>query len=125
MSLIRSLFSLEGRVSRRRYWNIQIIYIGLFVFAIWLATLQPRDDAPTRQVFMAIGFYGLLAFIFATSFTLGIRRCHDRGKPWVWMLFAVVPFVGLIALFDIWFLAGTRGPNAYGAEPTSRDGTYL
>lgn len=50
------------------------------------------------------------------SLELTVRRIHDLGKPWFWLLISLVPFIGGIALL-IWFcMPGETKANQWG-EP--------
>lgn len=62
-------------------------------------------------------------FIIWASFAVELKRWHDRGKSWVWLLLELVPIVGpLWALIELGCRVGTLGPNAYGPSPMGMSG---
>ena len=62
------------------------------------------------------GLVGLVLII--PNLAVAAKRWHDRDKSGWWMLIALVPIIGWIwALVETGFLAGTSGPNRFGADP--------
>ena len=98
--------SFEGRIERSDWWKG---FVGLLVlqFISWLLF---GDD-------------GLLAFVASVllllaGLALHLKRLHDRGKSWPWLLLLLIPVVGLIwAIIDLGLLEGDAGPNRYGPPP--------
>ena len=98
--------SFEGRIGRADWWKG---FVGLVVlqFISWLL----------------FGDEGLLAFVASVllllaGIALHLKRLHDRGKSWPWLLLLLVPVVGLIwAIVDLGVLEGEPGPNRYGPPP--------
>jgi Protein of unknown function (DUF805) len=51
-----------------------------------------------------------------------VRRLHDRNKPAVWVLLAVVPVIGTIwSIVELGFRRGTPGRNRYGRPVAAVD----
>ncbi len=98
--------TLEGRIGRADWWKG---FVGLLVlqFISWLLF---GDD-------------GLLAFVASVllllaGLALHLKRLHDRGKSWPWLLLLLVPVVGLIwVIIDLGLLEGEADPNRYGPPP--------
>nr|WP_075091068.1 DUF805 domain-containing protein [Haloferula sp. BvORR071] len=85
----------------------------------------PVEFDPSQQelpaAFLAVlGVCGLLAIpMFWIVLALLAKRWHDRGKPAVWILIYLIPFVGAVwTLIECGCLRGTVGPNEFGADPT-------
>lgn len=98
----------EGRAHRTEYWmfflvNV-LIYAGLSVV---------EDILGIWGVFS--GFYGLALFI--PSVAAAVRRLHDTGRSGWWVLIALVPLIGTIALLVLLALESQPGPNEYGEVP--------
>ena len=102
--------SFEGRIGRGDWWKG---FIGLLVLQ-FLSWVLFGDD-------------GLLAFVASVllllaGIALHLKRLHDRGKTWPWLLLLLIPVVGLIwAIIDLGTLEGDAGPNRYGPPPVGAD----
>ncbi len=104
---VKSLYTnidFKGRTGRAQYW-----YFTLFCFLIGIIT----------GILDGILFGGFLSMIVALglllpSLELTVRRVHDLGQPWFWMLIGIIPYIGGIALL-IWFcLPGEEKENQWG-----------
>ena len=96
----------KGRPSRSQYWYFSLYYLILAIAA---------------GILDGILFGGILGMLLSLglllpSLELTVRRIHDLGKPWFWLLISLVPFIGGIALL-IWFcMPGETKANQWG-EP--------
>ena len=61
--------------------------------------------------------YGLAVTL--PGLAVSVRRLHDIGYSGWWMLLLIVPFLGPVALFVMFCLAGDQGDNKYGAAPAA------
>ena len=103
--------SLEGRIARGDWWKG---FAGLLVlqFLSW----------------MLFGSDGLFAFVASVllliaGLALHLKRLHDRGKSWPWLLILLIPVIGLIwAIVDLGLMEGEAGANAYGPPPLEGGG---
>jgi len=139
--MIDYFFSFKGRIPRKHYWisTLVIISLAILAFAIGFGLLELGIGMVAAFALPAI----LFAVIVVASFSIGLRRLHDRNKGWRWLipfyilptildaerlglaanslLFWVVTAIGLglsiWALVDLGFLRGTDGPNEYGEDP--------
>lgn len=106
--------SFEGRINRAKLWaGIGVMIAGSIIVAIIDALLG-------TQMGNGMGILGLiysLAMIYP-AVALYAKRWHDRGKSGWWTLIILIPIVGAIwALIELGILAGTNGPNRFGADP--------
>lgn len=97
----------NGRARRSEYW-----YFVLFNLIVSLGL--GMVDVFTGLGFLS-GLYGLIAII--PSIAVGVRRLHDTGKSGLWLLVALIPFIGWIIL--IYFMVQDSLPfdNQYGPNP--------
>lgn len=85
------------------------------------AQLRNMLDLLPVEIQSGILFGGILGMLLSLglllpSLELTVRRIHDLGKPWFWLLISLVPFIGGIALL-IWFcMPGETKANQWG-EP--------
>jgi uncharacterized membrane protein YhaH (DUF805 family) len=98
--MIKAAFSFHGR-SRRL--GFRLSFLMLFVYELYVGILNFGE--------LPEWYWGIAASPLIWLFlSQGIRRCHDLGKPW-WYL--IIPFY----VFLLLFVPGQRGSNQYGADP--------
>ena len=120
----------NDRTSTRGYWiaflcnvivNI-ILQILLLIGGASLAAIATSMQAGSATS-MLTGF-GLFIYILIIiwgianiipGLAIAIRRLHDTGKPWVYVLFALIPCVGWIILLV--FLTKTTAPAQFSNSP--------
>jgi uncharacterized membrane protein YhaH (DUF805 family) len=98
----------RGRSSRREYWTF---ILGNFLILVCVAAATP-----TVEAFRYSGGLCLLVSLVA-SLAIGVRRLHDLNKGGGWLLLAVIPYLGGIALLVILLLKGDPETNEYGSDP--------
>jgi uncharacterized membrane protein YhaH (DUF805 family) len=59
--------------------------------------------------------YGLAVLL--PSLACAVRRLHDTNKKGLWILIALVPFIGGIWLLVLLATDGTQGDNQFGRNP--------
>jgi uncharacterized membrane protein YhaH (DUF805 family) len=101
---------------------------------LWMSVIGPAGD-PNPAIVLAFPWrWGV--------FAMGGKRLHDAGWSGAWVLVPMVAglvaaayvfaeqtitwffiggagIIGLIVLFALGFIPGTKGPNAYGPEPSA------
>ena len=117
--LISLLFSFKGRIPRRTYLGILLV--------VNLCTLSVRVITYPLEVSESAGLSDLRLFILCVTCALAMfislaaqaKRWHDRNKSAWWVLFPLVPYVGVVWWFiECCCLRGSEGDNDYGADPT-------
>jgi len=109
---IDRLFRFEGRVGRAEHWRIAIV-ATLFETMLNAAVFNPLDGErdPLAIVLGALA----TSVIVAATLTTAVKRWHDRGRSWKWLLIVFIPVAGAVwAFIELGFLEGTPGPNRYG-----------
>ena len=117
----------RGRIDRSTWWlryTLPLVLLSLlatltdlaFGYTEW-ADLVPADGSlGTASSGPFVTVVALLTFVPSVSST--VTRLHDRGHSAWWLLLALVPLVGVVALLVITgFLRGDGGPNRYGPPP--------
>lgn len=109
---VKSVFSkyatITGRACRSEYW-----YFSLFYFVVYVVIVLISAIMPFLVILSAV--FGIALII--PSFTVSIRRLHDRDQSGWWLLIGLIPMIGGIILL-IWFaMRGTDGPNDFGEDP--------
>jgi uncharacterized membrane protein YhaH (DUF805 family) len=114
--MARFLFGMGGRISRGAF----CVYVGVS-FAVLLALMivlllystaalgdhyerggaVPWPSSPPAIAATCLWFAALFA-VLASGFAVSVRRLHDRGRSWLWIiLFALVPN-GLSTAAQMW-----------------------
>lgn len=95
-----------GRASRSEYWWV-FLFAAIVGFVVGLI-----DGLLDTQVFAIIVE---LAFLIP-SLSLCIRRLHDIGKKWTWILMGLIPLVGQIILI-VYYCRESDNDNQWGPRP--------
>jgi uncharacterized membrane protein YhaH (DUF805 family) len=117
---LKRWLSFEGRIPRQTFW------LQYFCVIIGIAIAVQVVIA----VIAAIDFTGIIALLVSlVGLVIGLaliwpalagyaKRLHDRDMSAWWILLALVPMVGGLALLIICgFLKGTNGANRFGPDP--------
>ncbi len=146
VGMFKRMFVGKGRSSRKEYWLFHLLaFISVLLGAIFV---YPRgfyfrllsllleilldgirysgdffyyDFLYYAQMFFILAMLLYLVFLSIASVTVTVRRLHDSDKSALYLLFYLLPFFGPIVVFVLSCLAGTQGPNQYGADPLTSD----
>lgn len=109
---IKSVFTqyvgFNGRARRSEFW-----YFFLFNFIVsFVLSLLAQF----------VGFFSILGTIWSLAVLLpglavGVRRLHDIGKAWPWILIGFIPLVGGIILIVFFCQDSQPGENQFGPNP--------
>lgn len=105
----------SGRSRRKEYW---MFVLGIFIAAIVLSIVEGILGLSR----MVGGVYGPLTTILflgviIPSIAVQVRRFHDQDKSGWFVLLALIPFIGGLAVLVFMCLEGTKGPNRFGPDP--------
>ncbi|MCA9185987.1 MAG: DUF805 domain-containing protein [Pirellulaceae bacterium] len=101
----------SGRARRREYWMFVLFNI---IFAIATMLVDGVLFAALGIAFLNI-VYSLAMLVPGIAVT--VRRLHDTGRSGWWILVALVPVVGPLALLVILCLDSQPGTNQFGSSP--------
>jgi uncharacterized membrane protein YhaH (DUF805 family) len=113
----------SGRSRRKEYW---MFVLGVFIAVILLGIIEGAMGISG----MVGGAYGPLTTIFflailIPSIAVQVRRFHDQDKSGWFVLLALIPFLGSLAILIFMCLEGTRGPNRFGPDPKDPAGAEV
>jgi len=100
----------HGRAARPEYWWFALFNALVSV----VASIVDKNvvGVPVLQAIVA------LALVIPTL-AVAVRRLHDIDRSGWWLLIAVIPLIGGVALL-IWFcLRGAAGDNRFGPAPSA------
>jgi len=112
--VIRRYTDFDGRADRPEFWWFALINL-IISGVIWTIGIALFGAATGEGLAVVYGLVTLLP-----SLGVEIRRLHDTNRSGWWILISLVPFVGGIILIVFFALAGTPGPNSYGAASAPR-----
>ena len=93
-----------GRASRPEFW-----YFALFGILVSIVT-NILDSAVGMMLFSPLESLGLLL----PNLGVSVRRLHDIGKSWKWILLIFIPVLGWIYLIYL-YIQPSGGPNEFDA----------
>ena len=110
--LLRFFFTAGGRIARQEYvLGLAVIY-AVDATVIAFALHQADRDLALGLAIMLSAFPSTVAL-----FVLAAKRCHDIALPGALTLLLLVPFLGLLWLLALAFIAGNPRANQYGPPP--------
>jgi uncharacterized membrane protein YhaH (DUF805 family) len=114
VSLSYVWLSLEGRINREVYWlKFAVPYIVAYLVAILIDAAAIAVDIYAFPIlFLIVALAGIWPGIAAA-----VKRLHDRGRSGWFLLLALIPFVNIWIMIEVYFLKGTEGANPFGADP--------
>ena len=112
-------FSFDGRVSCSVYWKKLLIPYFLCLLVIFLFGYDANTPSPIPLSDNALIFYFIFSIIYIIpSFSMTVKRCHDRNKSGWFLFIVLIPVIGGLWFFiETYFISGTRGANKYGPDP--------
>ena len=96
----------DGRVSRRQFWMFTLFSMVISWALSIIIYILPFLSILSPLFLLAILLPGIGLFI---------RRLHDINLFGWWILLALIPFIGAIALVILFALPGDTKANDYGA----------
>ena len=122
--LLSLLFSFEGRLQRRDYRLIRIVwYPAVLLILYGLGRLNNPSNSLTETLLLLLAILAVLVMMVWTTLALQVRRWHDRDKSWPWLFVGFIPIAGPIwVAVELLFLEGTIGPNRFGPSPKGDPG---
>ena len=114
LKVLKQYANFSGRARRKEYWMFALFNILFAIIAAMIDNVAgiTIDESP----------YGIFYFLYTfgvliPGLAVGVRRLHDIGKKWTWILIGLIPFIGPIWLLVLLVNDGVVGPNQYGADP--------
>jgi uncharacterized membrane protein YhaH (DUF805 family) len=109
--MFRNPFSFEGRIRRTEFGiTVAIFFVVFIVLNMLLGGNSPTIMAQTAHSIFNIG---LLWFLVAQM----VKRFHDMGKNWWWILFLLIPIWNLYVLALLFFKPTNNEADKYGDNP--------
>ena len=120
----------RGRITRRTFWlHYFFPILALSVLAVvadlafGFSELETSTTSTSASADLGLGpiaiVMALLTLVPSISST--VTRLHDQDRSAVWLLLALIPFLGWVALLVLCgAVDSTRGANKYGPPPAGQ-----
>lgn len=114
ISGLKKYVQFEGRAGRSEFW--------MFVLMWWIVicVLGLTSIASQTLAMVVDGVYIVATFL--PGLAVLVRRLHDTDRAGTFCFFALIPYLGAIAVAIVAAVPGTVGPNRYGPDPMSPTG---
>lgn len=109
VACIKNYAGFSGRASRPEFWYFILMYMLIYIVVGIIDSV-----IGTAPILTGVFALALLVPYLATT----IRRLHDTGRSGWWVLIALVPLVGGLALIYFLVLKGQEGENQFGEATT-------
>ncbi len=100
----QNLFNFNGRTRRSDYWRVVIInsLVAGFIAGIF-AGIFGEESATASTISSLINIA-----VWVLELGIVVRRLHDTGKEWTYLLFSLIPLVGWIIVSLLWLRTAIR-----------------
>ncbi len=103
----------NGRENRRDYW-MYVLCVFIINVALGLLVSIFANAGFLRGLFTFLSSVFSLA-VLIPSLGMSVKRLHDIGKDWVWILVALIPVVGWIWLIVLLAQESQQADNQFGS----------
>lgn len=127
---LRRYADFVGRSPRIEFWMFQLFLFVAFMVTVWLDAVLPTGgqrivtttSEPGMWSYAVENSAGWITGLFGLAMVvpwlaLAVRRLHDCGRSGLWLLLALVPLIGPLALLVFFLTDSQRGGNRYGPDP--------
>lgn len=108
LDVLKKYAVFEGRARRKEYWMFTLFNV---IISIILGLIDYYLIGSKVLEYL----YSLAVLI--PSLAVVVRRLHDIGKKWPWILLCLIPIVGQIWLLVLMCTNGDVGDNEFGEDP--------
>ncbi|MDD7912117.1 DUF805 domain-containing protein [Pseudovibrio exalbescens] len=112
---LEQLFSFKGRRARQPYWLALLFWLVLFVFPLGLLDFIETEE---QQALMVMTFTATASAALVSYLAIVSQRLRDIGATGWLSLIALIPIIGLLFTMGLGFVAGEKGENQFGSDPT-------
>lgn len=108
LDVLKKYQDFSSRSRRMEFWMFALIncVVGTVLYFV---------EAAVGLWGILSGLYGLVVLV--PGLAVSVRRLHDTGREWYWILVCFIPIVGWLALIYFMFLDSEPGTNKFGPNP--------
>lgn len=114
MKILKKLFSFSGRATRMEYWLFQFeILVWSILLICLLGSFGEHNHTPTITLCLCLFFFCIIPNLAVT-----VRRLHDAGKSGLYLLWAILPYIGAFIVF-LKIMSSSAPDNEWGPNPNN------
>lgn len=102
----------SGRARRSEFWYWALFYVIVQIVAGIIDAIISTSGNGIGLVQGLADLALLLPFL-----SVGSRRLHDVGQSAWWLLFLILPFIGVLVLIFAFWIRDSQPDNRYGPSP--------
>lgn len=100
----------DGRAGLREFWMFTLFNV---IFSLVTYVIDLVIGTPALNLIYSLA-------VLVPGLAIAVRRLHDVGKPWPFILLVLIPCLGpLILTFAFFIKAGDAGDNEFGPAPAA------
>ncbi|MDO4332572.1 MAG: DUF805 domain-containing protein [Eubacteriales bacterium] len=107
ISAFQNYVNFQGRARRKEYWMFVLFNV---IVSFVVAIIANLIHVPALS-----SLYSLV--VLCPSLALAVRRLHDIGKKWTWILIGLIPLIGTVWLLVLLCMDSQLGDNEFGPNP--------
>ena len=104
----------SGRASRKEFWYFTL-FNAIITIVLGVLDLVTGSYLTESGIWFLSGGYALA--LLMPSIAVSIRRLHDTDRSGWWVLFSLVPLIGIIVFYLFMAQDSEPGENQYGPNP--------
>lgn len=117
LKVLKNYAAFGSRTRRSEFWYFTLanvlVSIGLQIITAILRGIVGPVGAIVGGLVLVLFYLAILV----PSISVAIRRLHDTGRSGWWILIALVPFIGGIALIVFYAMDSQPSANKWGPNP--------
>src|SRR5258706_14260908 len=112
----------KGRIDRKNYFAATLLVIlALIVIDVTIIIVaRSLKISENNLVLFAVNTVVNYVITFYYTISLDIRRAHDLGHSWKYVLLGFIPIYGIYINLRFLFDVGQDSPNKYGPKPSGK-----
>ena len=107
VNAFKNYVNFQGRARRKEYWMFALFS---FIVSTVIAIVAMLIRFPLLSDIYALA-------VLCPTVALIVRRLHDIGKGWIWILIGLIPIIGQIWLIVLMCMDSQPGSNEFGPNP--------
>lgn len=115
-AVFTNIFKFDGRARRKEYWTFMLFYFLIMFGAMFLDVATGYNSYTHGSVYGPITTTAYF-IILVPWLAVTIRRFHDCGYSWAYILWVFLPIAGGIIVFIATIEDSEKKANEYGESP--------
>ena len=110
--ITKNFINFDGKAGRKEYWMFFLLCLPINILVTVTDKLIFGDALLFRGLYILI--------IFLPDLGLSVRRLHDIGKHWTWVLITIIPIIGPLYFTILMATEGIKDDTEFGPDPKTQ-----